>query len=261
MNKLKLISKKVIKNNNIDLYDIEVEDEHHYILDNGIISHNSIGSYIPGKVVAGGGGLKYNVSIMFMLSKKRLDDKEAEDKNKKDNIESVRVGVTIKVTPIKQRFAKPIYVELHIPFFKQPNPYVGLEKFTSWESCGIMRGKCLTPKEYEKLSESDQKKCRSFKISDQGLKDGDDGTRYAFGKETARTLVCRHLGGEIALSELFTETVFTKEVLEELDEKMIKPTFMLPSIESLEDLAEIEKELEMPTGELDEESQQETDQD
>jgi len=223
--------------------------------------YEKIGSYFPGKEVAGGGGLKYNVSIMFMLSKKKLEDKEAEEKNKKANIDSVRVGVTIKVTPIKQRFAKPIMVELHIPFYKQPNPFVGLEKFVSWESCGVMRGKCLTPKEFDKLTEAEQKKCRNFLIPIEGLNDGDDGTRYALPKETARTLVCRHLYGEVPLNELFTEKVFTKEVLTELDEKMIKPTFMLPSIESLEDLAEIEKELEMPTGELNEEDQQETDKD
>jgi len=211
-----------------------------------------IGSYVPGNEVSGGGGLKYNVSIMFMLTKKRLEDKEAEEKNKSNNVDSVRVGVTIKVTPIKQRFAKPIFVELHIPFYKQPNPFVGLEKFVSWESCGVMRGKCLTPKEYEKLSEVDQKKCRSFLIPIKGLKDGDDGTRYAQPKETARSLVCRHIGGELPLNELFTSKVFTEEVLDELDENIIKPTFMLPSIESLEDLAEIEKELEMLTEEVDE---------
>ena len=206
--------------------------------------YEKIGSYFPGKEVAGGGGLKYNVSIMFMLSKKKLEDKEAEEKNKKANIDSVRVGVTIKVTPIKQRFAKPIFVELHIPFYKKPNPFVGLEPFVSWESCGIMRGKCFTKNEVDKLPESDQKKCRVFIIPSDDTKD--DGTRYAFPKETARTLVCRHLGGEVPLGELFTENVFTFKVLKELDEKMIKPTFMLPSIESLEDLAEIEAELEMP---------------
>jgi threonine dehydrogenase-like Zn-dependent dehydrogenase len=37
--------------------------------------------------------------------------------------------------------------------------------------------------------------------------------------------------------------VFTQAVLEELDEKAIKPTFMLPDITSLEDLAEITQEM------------------
>lgn len=202
--------------------------------------YEKIGSYIPGKEVSGGGGLKYNVSIMFMLSKKKLDDKESEDKVKEKNIDAVRVGVTIVVKPIKQRFAKPIKVELHIPFYKQPNPYVGLEKFVSWEACGIMRGKALTEKQYSKLTDAEQKKCREF--------EGEDGKKmYAFPKDTARTLVCKHTKGEVPLGELFTEKVFPLDVLKELDENIIKPTFMLPSIESLDDLAEITEELEMNT--------------
>ena len=210
--------------------------------------YEKIGSYIPGKEVSGGGGLKYNVSIMFMLTKKKLDDKEGEDKAKEKNVDAVRVGVTITVIPIKQRFAKPIKVELHIPFYKKPNPYVGLEKFVSWDSCGIMRGKALTEKEYNKLKPEEQKKCREF--------EGEKGEKlFAFPKETARTLVCKHIKGEIPLSELFTEKVFTEEVIDELDENVIKQTFMLPSIESLDDLAELTEELEMN----DEEDQQEQD--
>ena len=69
-------------------------------------------------------------------------------------------------------------------------------------------------------------------------------TRYALPKDTARTLVCRHLGGEIPLSDLYTDKVFTRPVLTEMDENIIKPTFMLPSIESLEDLADVTADLE-----------------
>ena len=197
----------------------------------------AIGSYVPGNVVSGGGGIKYNASIIFELSKKKLEDKEAEQYNKDRNVDAVRVGVTITVKPTKQRFARPIKIEFHIPFYKKPNPFVGLEKFVSWESCGIMRGKALTKKEFEKLTEADQKKCGEFET--------DKGTMYAFPKDTARTLVCKHLKGETPISELFTEKVFPLEVLKELDDKLIKPTFMLPSVESLDDLAEIADELDL----------------
>lgn len=194
--------------------------------------YSVIGSYIPSNEVSGGGGLKYNVSIMFMLHKKKLDDKEVEQDTKNKNIDAVRVGITVVVTPIKQRFARPIKVELHIPFYKKPNPFVGLEKFVSWEACGIIRGKVLTEKQVSKLTEAEQKRCKLF--------EGEKGEKlYAFPKDTARTLVCKHLKGEIPLNELFTEKVFTKEILKELDEKIIKPTFCLPNIESLEDLAEL----------------------
>jgi RecA/RadA recombinase len=206
-----------------------------FIINNHVYA--AIGSYVPGNVVSGGGGIKYNASIIFELSKKKLDDKEAEQHVKDRNIDAVRVGVTITIKPVKQRFARPIRVELHIPFYKKPNPFVGLEKFVSWESCGIMRGKALTKKEFDKLTEAEQKKCREF--------ESDKGTLYAFPKDTARTLVCKHLKGETPLTDLFTERVFTHDVLVELDNNLIKPTFMLPSVESLDDLTEIGDELEL----------------
>jgi hypothetical protein len=236
MKKLKLISKKKISEKT-KVYDIEVQDEHNYILENGIISHNSIGSYVPSNVVSGGGGSLYNASIILELTKKRLEDKEAEQTNKEKNIDAVKVGVTIIVKPIKQRFARPIRAEFHIPFYKKPNPFVGLEKFVSWESCGIMRGKVITAKEFAKLSEAEKKKCKEFE-NEAGEK------CYAMAKDTARTLVCKHLKGETPLINLFTDKVFTQEVLKELDEKIIKPTFSLPNINSLDDLSALAEELE-----------------
>ena len=242
MKTLKLISKKEIIDN-IDVYDIEVSDQHHYILDNGIISHNSIGSYIPGNVISGGGGGKYSPSIMFMLTKSKLVDKDSEEHVKKHGIDATKVGIVVTLHPYKQRFARPIKVQIHIPFYKKPNPFVGLEKFVNWETCGIVRGKMITEKEFKKLPAPEQKKCFEFMIPVEGLKTGDDGTRYSMPRDTARTLVCRHLNGEVQLDELYTEKVFTQEVLEQLDENVIKKTFSLPSIESLDDLAELTQDL------------------
>ena len=204
-----------------------------------VVAHNyaAIGAYVPTKVVSGGGGILYNASIILELSKKKLEDKEAEQKNKENNVDAVKVGVTISVKPIKQRFARPIRAEFHIPFYKKPNPFVGLEKFVSWDSCGIMRGKALTQKEFSKLDEKEKAKCKEF--------EGPNNEKlYALSKDTARTLVCKHLKGESPLSDLFTDKIFTKDVLKELDEKIIKPTFSLPSINSLDDLAELAEELE-----------------
>lgn len=191
-------------------------------------------SLFSSQEVSGGGGLKYNVSIMFMLGKGKMDDADSDKKVKEKNIDAVTTGVTVYVKPIKQRFAKPIKVQLHIPFYKSPNPYVGLEKFVNWENGGIMRGKMLTEKEYNKLKDTDKEKIKIFELNGE--------TKYALPKETARSLVVKHLG-EIPLNELFTDKVFTEEVLKELDEKVIKPTFMLPSVETLEDLAELTEEI------------------
>jgi hypothetical protein len=239
MKKLKLISKKYI-NEPIKVYDIEVKDEHHYFLENGLLSHNSM-SMFSSKEISGGGGVKYNASIILILGKGKLDDAEGEKKAKEKNVDATKVGVTIYVTPYKNRYAKPIKVQMHIPFFKKPNPFVGLEKFVSWEACGIMRGKALTEKEYSKLKPAEQEKC--FEFEDPSDKSIGFQKKYAFPMDTARSLVTKHLG-QIPLGELFTEKVFTQEVLKELDENVIKPTFMLPSIESLDDLAELTQELE-----------------
>ena len=196
----------------------------------------SIGSYIPGDTVSGGGGGKYNSSIIFVLTKSKLTDKDSEEHVKSKGLDPhTKIGIVVTVHPYKQRFARPIKVQLHIPFYKKPNPFVGLEKFVNWETCGIVRGKMISEKEYEKLTPAEQKKCNSFTTS--------DGIKYAMARDTARSLVCKHLQGEVPLGELYTEKVFTQEVLHELDENIIKKTFMLPSIESLDDLIEVTGDL------------------
>ena len=192
----------------------------------------SIGSYIPGNVISGGGGGKYSASIIFVLSKSKLTDKDSEDYVKKHGIDATKIGIVVTITPYKQRFARPIKVQIHIPFYKRPNPYVGLEKFVNWETCGIIRGNMISEKEYKKLPAVEQQKCYEFKSFKGEIV-------YAYPKDTARKLVCRHLGDEVPISELYTDKVFTEEVLKELDENIIKKTFMLPNIESLEDLTEI----------------------
>jgi len=229
----------------------------------------AIGSFFPHNEVSGGGGIKYNSSIIMMLTKSKLTDKDSEAHVEKKGLDKhTKIGIVVTVNPIKQRFARPIKIQIHIPFYKKPNPYVGLEKFVSWENCGIVRGKMITEKDYDKLTEKEQKKCHPFegivlkKISKAAFerledsekkkyveKDGDmflpeKTPVYAFPKDTARSLVCKHEGGEVPLSELYTDRIFTNEILVELDEKVIKPTFMLPSIESLEDLVDVTADLE-----------------
>jgi RecA/RadA recombinase len=211
-----------------------------FIVNNHVYA--AIGSFVGGDVISGGGGGKYSPSIIFTLTKSQYGDttdKVSEGQVKKLGLEKAKVGITITLWPYKQRFARPIPVKIYIPFYKKPNPFVGLERFVSWENCGIVRGNMLTEKEFHKLPVIEQKKCFDFLIPIEGLKPGDDGTRYAQPKDTARNLVCEHLGGEVPLAELYTDKVFTEEVLRKLDDNVIKKTFMLPSIESLEDLAEV----------------------
>ena len=215
-------------------------------------------SLFKSKEISGGMGLKYNASIIFVLGKGNIDDKDEVSKQGKAELkkrgldEKTKVGITVYVKPYKSRFARPISVKLLIPFFKKPNPYVGLEQFLNWQDFGVIRGNVVSPADYEKMEAKDQKKSIDRMKMTVTIKEGRgkkavfhdevvDG--YVFSDSGAKTLVVKHLGGEIPIQELFTEKVFTMELLKELDEKVIKPTFSLPDINSLEDLAEIEKEL------------------
>jgi len=215
-------------------------------------------SMFTSKEISGGMGLKYNASIIFVLGKGKIDDKTETAKEGKKELkkkgldEKTKVGITVYVKPYKSRFARPIPIKILIPFYKKPNPYVGLEQFLNWEDFGVIRGKVVSPADYEKLSDADKKKCYDNFDMEIEHKEG-RGAKAVFTKEkvkgyvlpsdSSKTLVVRHLGGEVPIQELFTDKVFTDELLKDLDEKAIKPTFTLPDIHSLEDLAEIEKEL------------------
>jgi hypothetical protein len=74
------IVKSIKKIKTEDVYDITVEGEHHYILGNGVVSHNS--------------GLKYAASTIIYLSKKK----------EKDGTEIV--GNLIKAKTAKSRLSK-----------------------------------------------------------------------------------------------------------------------------------------------------------
>jgi hypothetical protein len=132
----------------------------------------------------------------------------------------------------KSRFTIPQKVKFQIPFFKAPNPYVGLEGYITWENSGILRGELLTEKEYSKLSDNDKKFC--YEMTD---KDGN--TCYARHKDTSQKIVVKHLGEAVPVAELFSSKVITDDILRNLDETVIKPLFELPSFDSNADIDEL----------------------
>jgi hypothetical protein len=88
------------------------------------------------------------------------------------------------------------------------NPYVGLQDYVSWEACGIERGK------FEEVKNAETgKKEMIFKANASS-------TRWGV----------RHLGKTVASTELFTDKVFTREVLEQLDINVIKDKFKFPDL-------------------------------
>jgi hypothetical protein len=81
-------------------YDVNIEGSHHYILKNGIISHNSQDLF-PQAILTGGEGLMYLASTIVLLSKAKLEDKE------RDELSTGSVGSTITALARKNRLAKP----------------------------------------------------------------------------------------------------------------------------------------------------------
>lgn len=176
-------------------------------------------------VVSGGSGIQYNSSLTLMLSTAKLDDKESEKIAEGKIGDFTKTGVIVTAKPEKSRFTIPQKVKFQIPFFKAPNPYVGLEPYITWENSGILEGVLLSDKEYEKLSDKEKETVKTFQHQGKTL--------YAFPKvagiQKNRKIVVKHLGEELPITELFTSKVFTDEILHNLDDSIIKPSFELPS--------------------------------
>lgn len=153
-------------------------------------------------VISGGTGAFYNASTIITLSTAQL----------KDGIDAkTKTGIIVTSKIRKSRFTKAgIPIKFHISFYRGMNPYIGLEEYVDWETCGIAPGKILS-----------------------------DGTFEPAGKQF-RTYAVKHLNKNIKPSEIWKPEIFTKEVLEALDLKLNK-IFMLPdpTHESLEDIDNI----------------------
>ena len=203
----------------MNVVDLCVDKTHSYITENGIINHNS--------------GIAYNASVTLILSTAKLDDKESDKIAEKKTGDYIKTGVIVTARPEKSRFTIPQKVRFQIPYFKKPNPYVGLEPYITWDNSGILRGKLYTQKEYDKLSPADKALCKEPFLNDDGV------ALYPYPKDNSKNIVVRHLKSEVPLQELFTEKVLTDELLHKLDDEVIKPNFELPSQFTDTDLDEL----------------------
>jgi RecA/RadA recombinase len=157
-----------------------------------------IGGYIQTKEAAGGDGPIFSMSNVVLLSKSNLKE---DDK---------KTGIIVTSTFKKARFTRPYPIKFHISFMNGMNPYVGLEEFVSWESCGIERGKLEVDKKTGEMKFTPVASSPNWAVA--------------------------HLGKTVPSRRLFTAEVFTEEVLRKLDENVIKPHFLLPEIISDSDL-------------------------
>lgn len=161
------------------------------------------GGYVPTKESSGGDGPIFAMSVVAFLSKAQLKDGSG-----------TKTGIVVTSNLKKSRFTIPEQVKFHISFSHGMNPYVGLQDYVSWEACGIERGK------FEEVKNPETGKKESV------FKPNASSTRWGV----------KHLGKTVASTELFTDKVFTREVLEQLDENVIKPKFKFPDHSNNEDL-------------------------
>jgi hypothetical protein len=95
------------------VFDFTVENDHHYILSNGVVSHNS---YVPMQEMGGGTGLKYAASTIVYLSKK-----------KEKNADGDVVGSIIHCKLYKSRLTKENQqVDVQLNYDSGLNRYYGL---------------------------------------------------------------------------------------------------------------------------------------
>ena len=178
-----------------------------------------------------------------MLSAAKLVDKE-NDENAAKHVNVKKSGVLVSATIDKSRFCRKTVVKFQIPYYKAPNPYVGLNDYLNWENAGVCQGKCLTETEYNKLKPAEQSQCMPFDFNGE--------TKYCWPKATMVRgvgIVVKHLGRQVDVREFFSDTVFTKEFLEYINNNIIKPEFELPSINSFNDVDEIQNILDNNEGE------------
>lgn len=221
------VTKKSESSEPKNVIDLTVADTHNYVSENGVINHNS--------------GIVYNASVTIELSAAKLDDKanETAAASRQGADTTIKNGVLVTAKPVKSRFCRPYKVKFQIPYFKKPNPYVGLEAFMNWDNAGVVRGSIITEKDYQKLSDAQKQKILTFEHNGE--------TMYCEPKETARGIVVKHLGKQVPLADFFSDEVFTQEFLEYINENIIHPMFDLPDQNSFDDINEIEDMIETGT--------------
>lgn len=110
---MSLVKRKIKSKKSIGVepvHDICVPDAHHYILDSGVVSHNS--------------GFIYASSIVIAMTKLKL-------KTDADGVKTSKVhGIRSKCKIMKTRYSKPFEtVELEIPYDTGLDPFSGMFEY------------------------------------------------------------------------------------------------------------------------------------
>lgn len=151
----------------------------------------------------GGNGLLYSASVIGMMSKSKLKTGE------EDDMDLGQSGISVLFKCVKNRLAKPKKIRFDISFVNGMNPYTGLDAFCRsefFEQIGIAQGKMEI-----------DKKTGEMKFTP-------GGNRWYI----------NHLNKSVATKQLFTESIFTMDVLKKM-EPIVNDYFKFKSLDEIEE--------------------------
>jgi RecA/RadA recombinase len=158
----------------------------------------------PKEISKGGMGLVYSASVLGFLSKSKLKTGE------EDDMDLGQSGINVLFKTQKNRLAKPKKIRFDISFLNGLNKYSGLDAFCRpeyFETIGIAKGKEEVDKSTGEIT---------FK----------PGGNYWY---------VRHLGKSVPTKKLFTQEVFTLEVLERMA-PIVNDYFRFKSLDEIEEV-------------------------
>lgn len=165
----------------------------------------------------GGNGLLYSASVIGFMSKSKLKTGE------EDDMDLGQSGISVLFKTAKNRMAKPKKIRFDISFVHGMNPYTGLDAFCRpefFQQIGIAQGK-------EEVDKSTGE-----------IKFVPGGNRW----------FVRHLNKSFTTKQLFSQEVFTQEILEKMA-PIVNDYFRFKSLDEIE---QTEKQFNEMMGDEDE---------
>lgn len=190
--------------------------------------------------ISGGSGAEYNASVILELTRKKAADDKESEKRASEAVASEDITKKSYICNInirKSRLTIGRRISLLISMFKKLNKYQYIGGYCDWDRCLIAPGKIITEKEYEKLSDADKAKVKTFEYEGE--------TKYALLKDTIRSVVIGRKNLTVPFDEFLTEKVFDNDFLKFMDLEIIRPAFQLPSIQQLEEMEKKENNSEI----------------
>lgn len=187
---------------------------------------DNIGSFFPEKNQKGGSGVKFMPTNIIFLSKSQ--DKEGD----------VKVGINVRAKSMKNRLVIPEETIFKIRWDRGMNEFVGLEKYISWENCGVARGSYVEEViETPVLDESGNPVLVRKKPKIDIVKTG----KFEFkADEKAKTFAVESTKSTVPEKKFFTTEVFNQEVLSRINEIVEEKMKLSSVLESTHILDEIE---------------------